>query len=565
MESKKKDTEGKYNNFQNMVTEIIFNSTILYEDPFNDIELDVIFKTPSKEELVVPAFLAGDSVWKVRYSSFEEGIHSYATRCTDGKNSGLNNKKGIVTISKYKGKNRLYKHGPVNISRDNRHLEYLDGKSFLWLGDTWWHGLTKRCKWPDDFKMLTKDRADKGFSVIQIIAGLYFDSQNFNQGGSNEAGWPWDKDFKTINPAYFDLADLKINWLVESGLVPCIFGAWGFHLHYRGIEKMKKHWRYLIARWGAYPVIWCVAGEAKLIYKWDIDDYTELHNAMKEQQKGWVEVTKHLRSIDPYKHLVTVHPSPAGDESASFSSRDIFEDSDLFDIDLLQTGHYGRRVLEFTLQKVQESLNSKPIKPVINSEVLYEGIMGSNWQQDQRFLFWTHMLMGTAGHTYGAQGLFYFNTNEIKSESLEDTQVWGDYIWTESYKFKGSYQLGIGKKFLEQFEWFKFEHHPGWVSPHWSNTDRMLPYAAGIPGKIRIIYIPGLYFFDDSFTFKEIKIMGIEKDIKYNAYFFNPRTGKSLEKMNVPLSEKGIWTISTDQRTCLPTMEDWVLVMKSEK
>jgi hypothetical protein len=28
-----------------------------------------------------------------------------------------------------------------------------------------------------------------------------------------------------------------------------------------GMEKVKKHWRYLIARWSAYPVVWCLAGE----------------------------------------------------------------------------------------------------------------------------------------------------------------------------------------------------------------------------------------------------------------------------------------------------------------
>ena len=29
---------------------------------------------------------------------------------------------------------------------------------------------------------------------------------------------------------------------------------------------MKKHWRYLIARWGAYPVVWCLAGEGTMPY-----------------------------------------------------------------------------------------------------------------------------------------------------------------------------------------------------------------------------------------------------------------------------------------------------------
>ena len=29
---------------------------------------------------------------------------------------------------------------------------------------------------------------------------------------------------------------------------------------------MKKHWRYLAARYGALPVVWCAAGEVNLPY-----------------------------------------------------------------------------------------------------------------------------------------------------------------------------------------------------------------------------------------------------------------------------------------------------------
>jgi len=36
-------------------------------------------------------------------------------------------------------------------------------------------GLCKRLKWPEGFETLLADRVRKGFSVIQIIAGLYPD------------------------------------------------------------------------------------------------------------------------------------------------------------------------------------------------------------------------------------------------------------------------------------------------------------------------------------------------------------------------------------------------------
>ncbi len=113
---------------------------------------------------------------------------------------------------------------------------------------------------------MAEDRVKKGFSLIQIIAGLYPDMPAFDPRGANEAGFPWEKDYAHIVPAYFDMADLKIDWLVRVGLVPCIVGCWGYFIPWMGVEKMKRHWRNIVARWGAYPVVWCLAGEATMAY-----------------------------------------------------------------------------------------------------------------------------------------------------------------------------------------------------------------------------------------------------------------------------------------------------------
>jgi hypothetical protein len=36
-------------------------------------------------------------------------------------------------------------------------------------------GLTKRMPWPEGYQQLAADRIAKGFSVVQIVAGLYPD------------------------------------------------------------------------------------------------------------------------------------------------------------------------------------------------------------------------------------------------------------------------------------------------------------------------------------------------------------------------------------------------------
>ncbi|MBM3713128.1 MAG: DUF4038 domain-containing protein [Actinobacteria bacterium] len=231
-----KEINHKYNTFQNNSVEITIETLKKYNDPFNDVEIDLVFKNPVGEKLVVPAFWADKNLWKARYSSPIKGTHKFTIKCSDDENTELQTTSGVVTISEYYGINSLYRRGGLKISSNGKYLEHFDGTPFFWLGDTWGHGLVKRCRWPEDFKLLIKDRVKKGYTVIQIVAGLYYDTKSFNDYGANESGWPWNENFTTINPSYFDNADKRIEYLIEVGLIPCIVGAWGYHLYFHIME-----------------------------------------------------------------------------------------------------------------------------------------------------------------------------------------------------------------------------------------------------------------------------------------------------------------------------------------
>lgn len=560
------ETFKKYFSKANQITELTFISKKYYKDPLSEIELNCIFYDPKGIKRKVPAFWDGNDIWRVRYSSRLEGQHKFKTECSNKMDEGLHDIEGLVEIDQYMGNNSLLLHGRLSISKDQRHLEHVDGNPFLWLGDTWWFALTNRLKWPEDFKYLTNDRINKGFSVIQLVAGFIPESPFFDLGNKNDGGFAWDKDFKSVNPSFFSMADLRINWLIENGLLPCIVGSWGYFLPLIGIEKMKKHWRYLVARWGAYPVIWCVAGEAKMQhyseYKASVEKNKDL-DISRKQKEGWSQIAGYIRSIDCYNNPITVHPSP-GDNS--FSSRDIFEDDSLFDIDMLQTGHCDKNTFKDHFKTVEESINSKPIKPVVIGEVNYEGSMGGNWQDTQRFLYWTSMLSGCAGYTYGAQGVWNSNGDiEFKGGSGNA----GDYPWKEAMNFPGSYQLGLGKKFIEKYDYSKLEVHPEWVEPHWDNSNKILPYCVGIPGKLRIIYFPSYHLLNDTcnFPFIKVKILNIEKTINYKAFYFNPRNGDRVwEEDKVSPNDKGEWIIERRNGpiSTNPSFEDWVLVLEAK-
>jgi hypothetical protein len=443
----------------NAFTEIALTSGKAYADPFNEVELDVVFTTPSGKELRIPAYWAGGGKWCARYASAEVGDHKFTTICSDITNASLHGQKGRVSVKAYTGDNPLLKHGPIRVAADKRHFEHADGTPFFWLGDTWWMGLCNRLTF-DDFKTLAGDRKAKGFNVVQIVAGLYPDMFPFDPRGANEAGYPWENDYARINPAYFDAADKRIEHLVEQGISPCIVGAWGYFMPWMGVKKMEQHWRYLIARYGAMPVTWCAAGEANLNWylakPFPIDD--------RKQVTDWTEVMRYIRATDGFHHPLTIHPTGIGRLSARHATDDVA----LLDFDMLQTPHGERAAVEPTVATVRQSYADQPIMPVIDGEASYERLMDSIGTEWTRMMLWLCMTNGAAGHTYGANGIWQVNRkgqpHGPSPHHPAGSVGYGKIPWDEAMNLPGSTQVALGKKLFERFAWQKFAPHPEWAA-----------------------------------------------------------------------------------------------------
>lgn len=521
---------------RNCVTEWSYRSGRAYGDPCNEVVLDVIITTPDGGEQRVPAFWAGGQVWRVRYSSPQVGRHSLRTVCSDESNADLHGREEALEVAAYEGDNPLLAHGALQVAANRRHFEHADGTPFFWLADTWWMGLCKRLGWPDEFRALLADRVAKGFSVIQIVAGLYPDMPWRDERGANEAGFPWDEGFTRINPAYFDMADLRIAALVEAGLVPCIVGCWGYFMEWMGVERMKQHWRHLIARYGAYPVVWCLAGEGVMPYYLSRDKEGD----RERQRTGWTELAAYVRDTDPYRRLVTIHPTD--------SARNQVGDERLLDFDMLQTGHGDRDSIPNTVSRVTGSYGSEQVMPVINGEVCYEGILEASREEVQRFMFWSCVLSGACGHTYGANGIWQVNQPGRPFGPSPHGSSWGDRPWTEASLLPGSGQLGLAKGLLERYEWWRFEPHPEWVEPHWTPEDYRRPYAAGIPGEVRMIFMP---------NHNPPTLKGLERGRAYRAFYWNPSDGTELDLGRVEGDEAGDWPVPKP-----PVFRDWVLMLE---
>jgi len=521
-----------------VATEWSYASGKQYSDPFNQIEVDALVTMPSGAEERVPAFWAGDATWRVRYTPPAPGQYKIRSICTDSANRDLHGQISSLDVQPYEGTNPHYKHGVLKISPDGRHFEHADGTPFFWLGDTWWMGFSKRLSWPDGFETLTADRIRKGFTIVQIVAGLYPDMEPFDERGANEAGYPWESDFSRINPAYFDAADTRIQHLANRGLAACVVGFWGYFIPRMGMDKVKKHWRNLVARWGAYPVVWCLAGEGTMPYYLSRTPEQDAST----QKHGLTELARYVRSIDAHHHPITIHPSS--------SARECVDDASVLDFDMLQTGHSDRQSVPNTIETVNRCLAQSPHMPVLIGEVCYEGIQEASRQEVQRFMFWSSMLCGSAGHTYGANGIWQVNTREKPYGLSPHGHSWGGPAWDIAAALPGSGQLGISKALLARYSWWKLEPKPDLINPHWAKDDYWKPFAGEIPGELIIAFTPASY---SGAAFHNLK------PGSYRAFFFNPVDGAETQIGDATPDASGSWKIAE-----VPIFQDWVVVLENK-
>lgn len=516
------------------VFETSFSSERKYENPFTEIDVDVFFKQGEKQ-WKVPAFWEGGNKWTVRFAPPLTGKYTYHVECSDKDNTGLNGKEQILTVEAYIGENPLLKHGFIRSADNKPYFEHTDGTPFLWLADTWWKCLCKRMTW-EGFRELTDNRKVKGFSVVQIVCGPYPDENFFAPSLENEGGQPYlAKDMSVVNPKYFEYADRRLKYLVDAGIVPAIVGAWGRgdcnSMDAFGAVSIKRHWRYLIARYAAYPVMWILAGEIADETKWG---------------KGpWAEVAEYVRETDPYKHPLTCHTGKG--------RRGADGDKYLIDYDMVGGSHDQQEaVADGTLKLLTDACSKKPVMPVLCGETCYEGHMQQGFGDVQRHIFWRNMLNGAAGHTYGAAGVWHTGVEgDHGNWGAWDRQPYDWTTWKEGMNYPGSTQLGIGKKLLEKYPWWRFEPHPEWAPGC---------HAAGIPGELRFIYLPrrNIYNWDGP------EVINLEPDVNWHVYYFDPATGRKFDQGILTAQKKNGDSMNKpfSFKRNVPSPQDWVLVFE---
>lgn len=170
--------------------------------------------------------------------------------------------------------------------------------------------------------------------------------------------------------------------------------------------------------------------------------------------------------------------------------------------------------------------------------------MQTNFQYIQRHMFWGFLLSGAAGHTYGAAGIWHAGVEGDPGI----TPVYDWTTWKEGMNYSGSKQLGLGKKLLEHYPWSRFETHPEWVEEGC--------FAAGIPGEVRIIYIPRR----NIDNWKGRAVRNLDPAADWHVYYFDPATGRRFDQGMIRAGGKAAKPVEFKKN--VPSPQDWVLVFE---
>jgi len=505
---------------------------------------------------VLPVFQKKDGKKYIRFSSCDIGNFEFE----------IDKKKQTISIEAYKGKTPLFRLGPIGISQNKHYLSHHDGTPFFYLSDTWWFGGTKRIS-DRTFSSLVKDRKKKGVTAIQIVVGIPPEVEPFDDWAQNVGGPPFHTDW-SINPSYFDAVDARIDMLVSQGIVPVIFGGWGHHIDWMGVEHVKKLWHEIIARYASYPVIFSLCGEVdvflvphgispqtadsaktkvkKILERlprpvFDLAVKTKRIGSallyqkqekklLQERIRKWTRVLTYISSHDPYHRIITAHPHrPLG-------AFELFGNSSHLTLDAIQSGHSLESV-SYILQKLKTSK-----KPVINLEPWYEGIAGNFDAYFQRVAFWYSLLSGAAGHGYGAHGVWQM------SDGDNFMRHWGVSDYKTARDYPGLLEIGNAKKFLQDnIDWYTLQPDTTLFSYTAKADTRFVPIASKTHDSV-LLYIP------DQEKIKSITLSSVLS--KKLLIVYDPKTMKKIQTM--VLAERVI------HLPIIKTSPDVLLVMKGQ-
>jgi hypothetical protein len=412
-------------------------------EKYKDVIVNATFTGPGDVRYTVPGFWDGDNVWRIRFSPTLAGDWTYTIDSTDQQLNAPENDGSFTALEPAPHEiaaNPNYR-GFLKLGPGKRYLTYSDGTPFFWLGDTIWDGNSKNMPYETDFKPYIDNRKKKKVSVIQIFVAhpSHRISQLGLQGcrpprytGCNEAGYVYNLPStfsrissrlyrvlqssvteypEEINPESFKNLDLRLRFILDQGMVPYIVFGWAKDFAAIPTDSLKLYVRYIIARYQAYNVIWCISGE---------------HYFLKDKS-SFKAIGNYVREINALKHLTTIHGWEPGE----------FVDEPWIDFISATAWGLPREMHDLMLRDFY-----RPGLPFVLSESRYDGDEPTPEHQPRKYA-WEALTAGAMGYTYGASGIWNWGSESRFPDSRSRVDI------------PSSFEMKLIADFFSNIEWWK--------------------------------------------------------------------------------------------------------------
>ena len=506
-----------------------FKSSVGYSNALQDISLTAVFTSPLGETNEVDGFWDGGRIWRVRYSPDQPGVWKFKTTCSDTANFDLHNQTGEFICTAATGPTRFHKHGQVRVSLDQRHLEHADGTPFFWLADTVWTGAC--AAEPKDWGFYAQTRAYQRFTVAQWAVAPGDDVKK----QSAYTGFP---ERIVINPDFFKRLDAKLNTLSQAGILSAIVPLLELRSQTNAAallpdDQAELLVRYVVARWGAEPVVWLLAFEsdssAKNVGRWKKIGQTVFGSRRHAPVVLFPGETQWV--FDEFRDQKWV------DAFGYQSVTDVTDDALKWTV----SGPFG------------SEWKKEPTRPLIAFVPFENGVAAQSSKRFspddvRRAIYWSLLMTPPAGVSYGAQGVVNWDTTvEPQAEKTKGADL---PLWRKAMFMPAAKQMSNLANFMNSIDWWRLRPQPKAVAmqPGQASPRRFIAAAGSEPNNLSVVYVP-----EDRTLELNLKSLPPSPAVSW----LNPRTG-----------EKNPAVAVVGERSCqFPTPDpgDWLLVMKTGK
>ncbi|MEI7731209.1 MAG: DUF4038 domain-containing protein [Verrucomicrobiota bacterium] len=514
-------------------------SVIPYNNPVQSVTLTATFTSPLGEKFKVYGFWDGGLTWRVRFSPNQAGTWTYRTECSERADYGLNQIEGRFICTAPSGLTRFTQHGHVKVSNNHRYLTHDDLTPFFWLADTAWNGPLRSTdkEWP----AYLATRVSQNFSAIQFVGTQWRAAPD---GDINNQKAYAGQETIYINPAFFQRLDRKVDEIGQAGLLAAPVLLWAIQSGSNpnvnpGVSLPEDQAiilaRYMVARWGANPVLWILAGDG---------DYRG------EKSEKWKRIGRAVFG-DIYHAPVSLHPG-----GRMWVMND-FQNEPWLDLCGYQSAHNEQpeNLKWITSGPPATDWNKSPVRPFLSLEAPYEnhhGMDGKAMSADvvRRAHYWSLLNAPTVGVTYGAHGIWGWDDGS--APPVDHPRSGTPLPWPQALQMPGAAQMKLLSEFFNSIDFSRLVPAPGLLAVQPGVADATHYIAAAMTDRqdLAVVYVPA----DTMVQLKPAVVAGIKNS---KMTWFNPRTGER---------HPATPTVSaTACQVTTPGTGDWVLLIQANR